>query len=1612
MAHRADVLKADLVERVASVSRGRTGEAAGAVEGFIRQYFANVAPEDVLGTGIEALAGSVLSLYSFLRDRKPATPKIRVYNPTIEEHGWISEHTVLELINDDMPFLVDSITSELARREIGLHVLIHPVIKVDRDAKGRLKALHAPGDETSPGHFESVMHLQVDHLPDGPQRHALEADLSRILNDVRASVEDWQAMRERCRALVASLSEPSPGLPDDEAKEARDFLQWLHDDHFTFLGFREYVFEGAGAVPRISVDPGAGLGILRDPTRHVFDEQRALAAMPGDVRAFLARPHEILITKSASPATVHRPVPMDLIGVKRMDAEGRVVGMAMIAGLFTSVAYTRTPSQIPVLRRKMKRTVARAGFRPSSHDGKALINILETFPRDELFQVSEDQLFDTALGILPLLERPRVALFQRPDEFGRSVSFLVFVPRDRYDTELRRTITDLLEGATGGRVLTFYTQISDSPLARLHVIVTVPGGTLPELDIAALEASIAEAARSWSDRLRDALIQTHGEERGIHLSRRYGQAFSVSYRARHSAHAGVADIDRIEEVIAGGRIGMSLYRPLGKPENSVHFKLFKADAAVVLSDVLPMLEHLGFKAINEMPHTARPAGADEVAIHDFSLETSDGGGVEIGVVRERLQDAFARIWDGVVEDDRFNLLVLRAGLDWREIWILRAYAKYLRQAAFTFSQSYVEDALARNPAIARLTVDLFAARFDPSLGDARPVRMADADKALSEALDAVVNADEDRILRRYRNLVQATLRTNYYQTGADGARKPYLSLKLDSLVVEELPLPRPMVEIFVHSARMEGVHLRGGKVARGGIRWSDRKEDFRTEILGLMKAQMVKNSVIVPVGSKGGFVVKRPPTEREAWLAEGVECYRILMRGMLDLTDNLASGAIVPPTGIVRHDGDDPYLVVAADKGTATFSDIANGISDEYGFWLSDAFASGGSQGYDHKTMAITARGAWESVKRHFREIDIDTQSQDFTVVGVGDMSGDVFGNGMLRSPHIRLLAAFNHMHVFIDPAPDPAPAFAERERLFRLPRSQWSDYDSKLISAGGGVFRRDAKRIPISSEMARRFGIAEPALAPNDLIRILLTAEIDLLFFGGIGTYVKASGESQAEAGDRANDPVRVDGRALRAKVLGEGANLGMTQRGRIEYALAGGRINTDAIDNSGGVDCSDHEVNIKILLNRVVAEGDLTLKQRNVLLAQMTDDVAHLVLRDNYLQTQAISLAEAHAVENLDAHVRLMRFLERTGRLNRAVEFLPDEETLSERAQARRGLTRPELAILLAYTKIWLYDAILGSDLPDDPQLGDDLVRYFPERLREGFPAAIQAHQLRREIIATQAANSMVNRVGIAFVLQVMERTGAAPADIARAYIVARDAFELRDLWGEIEALDGKVAAGTQIAMLGEINRLVERGTLWLLRYGAKPMEIGAALNELAPGIAELRAGMIGMLPEETALLVASRAADYQAKGVPAPLAERVAAHIVLTSAADVVRLTARTGWPAAAITRLYFAAGRRFGLGWLRGAADSLVGLTHWQKLAAAAVIDDLYSLQRDVVQLVAQAGTPDGEPEATLMVWCDANDEPVDKVDQLLAELRTQGLLDLAMLIVAVRQLRTLTEVSGG
>ncbi|MFI0542031.1 NAD-glutamate dehydrogenase [Streptomyces sp. WSLK1-3] len=1645
MQTKLDEAKAELLERAARVAEnspagghlptGTTDDETArtpdtpdseTVLAFLQRYYLHTAPEDLTGRDPIDIYGAALSHFRLGETRPQGTANVRVHTPTVEENGWTCTHSVVEVVTDDMPFLVDSVTNELTRQGRGIHVVIHPQVIVRRDVTGKLiEVLTAPpsaADLPHDAHTESWIHVEIDRETDRGDLKQITADLLRVLSDVREAVEDWEKMRDAALRMADELpAEPvATDLRDMEIEEARELLRWLAADHFTFLGYREYQLRPDDSLAAV---PGTGLGILRSDPHHAGEEGHPVSPsferLPADARA-KAREHKLLVlTKANSRATVHRPSYLDYIGVKKFDADGNVIGERRFLGLFSSAAYTESVRRVPVIRRKVDEVLERAGFSPNSHDGRDLLQILETYPRDELFQTPADELESIATSVLYLQERRRLRLYLRQDEYGRYYSALVYLPRDRYTTGVRLRIIDILKEELGGISVDFTAWNTESILSRLHFVVRVPQGTeLPQLsdsDKERIEARLVEAARSWADGFAEALNAELGEERAAELSRRYGGAFPEGYKADHTPRSAVADLVHVERLGEENDFALSLYEPVGAAPEERRFKIYRKGEAISLSAVLPVLNRLGVEVTDERPYELRCTDRSVAWIYDFGLrmpKSQNGGGDYLGDDgRERFQEAFAATWTGKAENDGFNALVLSAGLNWRQAMVLRAYAKYLRQAGSTFSQDYMEDTLRHNVHTTRLLVSLFEARMSPDRQRAGHELVDALMEELDAALDQVASLDEDRILRSFLTVIKATLRTNFFQEAAGGHPHDYVSMKFDPRAIPDLPAPRPAFEIWVYSPRVEGVHLRFGKVARGGLRWSDRREDFRTEILGLVKAQMVKNTVIVPVGAKGGFVAKQlpdPAVDRDAWMAEGIASYKTFISALLDITDNMVAGEVVPPADVVRHDEDDTYLVVAADKGTATFSDIANGVAEQYNFWLGDAFASGGSAGYDHKGMGITARGAWESVKRHFRELDLDTQSEDFTVVGIGDMSGDVFGNGMLLSEHIRLVAAFDHRHIFIDPKPDAATSYAERRRVFELPRSSWADYDTELISTGGGVFPRTAKSIPVNAHIREALGIEDKVakMTPADLMKAILKAPVDLLWNGGIGTYVKASTETHADVGDKANDPIRVDGADLRVRVVGEGGNLGLTQLGRIEFALHGGKINTDAIDNSAGVDTSDHEVNIKILLNGLVAEGDMTVKQRNKLLAEMTDEVGRLVLRNNYAQNTAIANALAQSKDMLHAQQRFMRHLVREGHLDRALEFLPTDRQIRERLGAAQGLTSPETAVLLAYTKITVAEELLHTSLPDDPYLHGLLHTYFPAALREKFPEHIDNHPLHREITTTVLVNDTVNTGGTTYLHRLREETGASLEEIVRAQTVARAIFRSGVVWDGVESLDNKVEAAVLTRIRLHSRRLVERGTRWLLNNRPQPLQLAETVEFFGDRVEQVWAQLPKLLRGADLEWYQKIYDELSGAGVPDELATRVAGFSSAFPTLDIVSVADRMGKDPMDVAEVYYDLADRLHITQLMDRIIELPRADRWQSMARASIREDLYAAHAALTADVLAVGNGTSTPEERFTAWEEKNAPILSRARTTLEEIRSSDSFDLANLSVAMRTMRTL------
>ena len=1602
---------------------------------FISAFFARIASSDIdLHTPAE-WATVIAGLIDFMQQRQPGRASVRI---TGAGHA---ARSAVEIVTDDMPFLVDTVSMVLSGHS-PIHAVIHPVVKVGRDANGQLQRI---GDEH--GIPESVMHFEVDNAESDAAQAQLKAQIEASLEDVRAAVRDWAAMRDKALAIAEDLPNRKLQMDAVAVKEASEFLRWLADDNFTFLGYREYEVTKADGDEVLRSKESSGLGILHKSERSVAP--RSLRTLVASELPQSGSTDAIILTKTNARSHVHRAGNMDYVGVLKFDANGRPVSEQRFLGLFTSNAYMTRPQDVPLVRQRVEAVLVRSGLKRDSYSGKSLRHILETLPPEELFQSGEEELFTTATGILELQQRARSRLFVRRDRYGRFFTCLVFVPRDRFSTTVRERIEDMLREVFHGESLDSNVLMGESALARLHVTVRPHPGDHPKYDAQELETRLLHVVRNWHDGLRDSLIGHAGDAHGVALLNRFGKVLPAGYIEDVSPEVAAHDVIALASLKSDDSIHLNLYND--PRDQSLRFKVIHVGAPIPLSEALPMLENMGVRMLAEHVYTLESDGR-LLTIHDFELKTKLPLAFELPHLRERFERSFEALWRGEAESDGFNNLVLSAQADWRQVAVLRGYCKYLQQVGIAFSQSYMEETLNRYPAIAGLLIELFNAKFDPRREQlsAAELEKAQADlrremhtlisqdtqkakpeliegivhvltlpreqqvhvlwEALKSLLDDVASLDDERILLSFMNTIRATLRTSFYQLW-DGAPRHYISFKFDSKQVPDAPKPVPYREIFVYSPRVEGIHLRFGPVARGGLRWSDRREDFRTEVLGLVKAQMVKNTVIVPVGSKGGFFVKHPPVggDRDAQLAEGIACYRLFINGLLDITDNLVEGKVVPPHDVVRHDNDDPYLVVAADKGTATFSDIANAISIEHGFWLGDAFASGGSNGYDHKGMGITAKGAWESVKRHFRALGRNSQTEDFTCVGIGDMSGDVFGNGMLLSTHIRLLAAFDHRHVFLDPNPDTARSFAERERMFKLPRSSWEDYDKSLISTGGGVWPRSMKSIPISPEVRAALSLKADVqhLSPNDLLNAILKAPVDLLWNGGIGTYVKATSETHADVGDRANNGLRLNGAELRCKMVGEGGNLGFTQKGRIEAAQHGVLLNTDFIDNSAGVDTSDHEVNIKILLDDAVQRNEISVDGRNQQLAAMTDEVGELVLWDNYRQNQAITLMEHQSSKRIGSMAHFIRTLEAEGLLDRQVENLPSETELTERKTRGQGMTRPELSVLLSYDKIRLYQQLLDSDVPEDPYLSKELVRYFPAPLHDKYAAHMQRHRLKREIIATAVTNSTINRMGATFMMRMQEDTGQGPAAIAKAYTAAREILGARDLWAQIEAEDSKVAENTQVDAIMQIWSLLRHITRWLLNRPGGTLEIAANVERYQAAVAELSATLPETLTPAGKADFGTSQEKWDGLGLPADLALRLAKLPELRAMLDIVEVVQQTGQPIAKVANVFFELGQALDLEWLRGQIEALPVDGHWHAQARGSLLDELNHQHRALATqvLALPGGNKDVSP---VQAWLDRDDATLKYTRSMLAEILTQN-ADYPIASVAVRRLAQLAQV---
>ncbi|MCF5703327.1 NAD-glutamate dehydrogenase [Pseudomonas syringae] len=1574
---------------------------------FAEQFFGIISLDELTQRRLSDLAGCTLSAWRLLERFDHAQPQVRVYNPDYERHGWQSTHTAVEVLHHDLPFLVDSVRTELNRRGYSIHTLQTTVLSVRRGSKGELLEILPKGSTGEGVLHESLMYLEIDRCANAAELNVLSKELEQVLGEVRVAVADFEPMKAKVQEILTKLDNSAFAVDVDEKNEIKSFLEWLVGNHFTFLGYEEFVVTDQADGGHIEYDQNSFLGLTKLlRTGLTYEDLR----IEDYAVAYLREPTLLSFAKAAHPSRVHRPAYPDYVSIREIDADGKVIKEHRFMGLYTSSVYGESVRVIPFIRRKVEEIETRSGFQSKAHLGKELAQVLEVLPRDDLFQTPVDELFTTVMSIVQIQERNKIRVFLRKDPYGRFCYCLAYVPRDIYSTEVRQKIQQVLMERLKASDCEFWTFFSESVLARVQLILRVDPKNRLDIDPVLLEKEVVQACRSWQDDYAALTVESFGEAHGTNVLADFPKGFPAGYRERFAAHSAVVDMQHLLSLNEKNPLVMSFYQPLGQVsgQRELHCKLYHADTPLALSDVLPILENLGLRVLGEFPYRLRHTNGREFWIHDFAFTAAEGLDLDIQQLNDTLQDAFVHIVRGDAENDAFNRLVLTAGLPWRDVALLRAYARYLKQIRLGFDLGYIASTLNNHTDIARELTRLFKTRFylARKLGsDDLEDKQLRLEQAILTALDDVQVLNEDRILRRYLDLIKATLRTNFYQTDANGQNKSYFSFKFNPHAIPELPKPVPKFEIFVYSPRVEGVHLRFGNVARGGLRWSDREEDFRTEVLGLVKAQQVKNSVIVPVGAKGGFLPRRLPLggSRDEIAAEGIACYRIFISGLLDITDNLKDGALVPPLNVVRHDDDDPYLVVAADKGTATFSDIANGIAIDYGFWLGDAFASGGSAGYDHKKMGITAKGAWVGVQRHFRERGINVQEDSITVVGVGDMAGDVFGNGLLMSDKLQLVAAFNHMHIFIDPNPNPATSFVERQRMFDLPRSAWTDYDTSIMSEGGGIFSRSAKSIAISPQMQERFDIKADKLTPTELLNALLKAPVDLLWNGGIGTYVKASTESHADVGDKANDALRVNGNELRCKVVGEGGNLGMTQLGRVEFGLNGGGSNTDFIDNAGGVDCSDHEVNIKILLNEVVQAGDMTDKQRNQLLASMTDEVGNLVLGNNYKQTQALSLAARRAYARIAEYKRLMGDLEGRGKLDRAIEFLPTEEQLAERIAEGHGLTRPELSVLISYSKIDLKEQLLGSLVPDDDYLTRDMETAFPPSLVSKFSEAMRRHRLKREIVSTQIANDLVNHMGITFVQRLKESTGMSPANVAGAYVIVRDIFHLPHWFRQIEALDYQVSADVQLELMDELMRLGRRATRWFLRARRNEQNAARDTAHFGPHLKELGLKLDELLSGEIRENWQARYQAYVEAGVPELLARMVAGTSHLYTLLPIIEASDVTGQNPAEVAKAYFAVGSALDITWYLQQISALPVENNWQALAREAFRDDVDWQQRAITISVLQQGDGTQDVEARLALWMEQHESMISRWRAMLVEIRAASGTDYAMYAVANREL---------
>ncbi|MFT4653485.1 MAG: glutamate dehydrogenase [Kangiellaceae bacterium] len=1563
--------------------------------------------DDLDGRSDSDLYGAILSLWKLLQNKKNGEPSIKVFNPEIAKHGWQSSHTVIQIIVDDMPFLADSIRMAINRVNITSHLVLHSPMHFNRDASGKVAGFVEKSERNEKHSSETVFLIEIDRQSRPEFVKEISYELRSVVSEVSLSVADWQPMREKLTDITKNFNKSKSTASADVKSQGKTFLNWLNDHNFTLMGYRYYDVKAIEGDHRWCPQDNSSLGLMKNS---VSARERVLSNVPTSARNEALSSNPLMLTKTSSKSRVHRPAYMDYIGIKEFDAKGNVSGEHRFLGLYSASFYNSSATDLPMLREKIERMCELSGFEKGTHAYKAFVNIVETYPRDELIQTPDSELAQTILGIFQMQERGMTKIFVRKEAFGRFVSCMVYVPRERYNTELRRGTQILLKrsfNANGD--IEFNTYFSESVYARTHYIARVDNNNL-EFDVNEIEKNLIELTKTWQDKLNAKIVSVYGDEHGKGIVQKYDNAFSRSYAEQNLPSVALVDIQRIELLSDEKALDILFYRPQEEisESNIVKLKLYHKNEPIHLSDVLPILENFGLRVVDESPYKVTNEKGEISSIMDFTMIYKTKDNFDMEKSQELFQNAFTATWNGDLEDDGFNRLILGAGITGRKVTIVRAYAKYMRQIGSSFSIDYIANTMASYPEIAKLLIDLFNQKFSPSIRRNKS-KVESIQANVMAKLDTVSNLDDDRIIRRYLELLNATLRTNFYQKTESGRFKPYISFKLLPENIPDMPLPLPKFEIFVYSPRIEGVHLRGGKVARGGLRWSDRMEDFRTEVLGLVKAQQVKNTVIVPVGAKGGFVCKKIPVgaDRKTIQAEGQACYKIFIRSLLDITDNIKDGVVIHPKDVVRLDEDDPYLVVAADKGTATFSDIANGISDEFDFWLGDAFASGGSVGYDHKKMGITARGAWESVKRHFREIGINCQTTPFTCVAIGDMSGDVFGNGMLLSQQTKIVCAFNHMHIFFDPSPDPATTFKERQRLFNDPSLTWDDYDRTLISKGGGIFKRSDKSIKLTPEMKKWLNTRQLAMSPVDLIHNVLKMPVDLIWNGGIGTYVKSTKESHSEVGDRANDVTRVNGVDVKAKIVGEGGNLGLTQLGRIEYAAAGGRVNTDFIDNVGGVDCSDNEVNIKILLNTIVNNGDLTVKQRNKLLYEMTDDVGDIVIQDCYRQTQSISITQLMGVKQLKEQLRFIHGLERDGSLNRELEFIPSDDEISERVVTGQGLTRPELSVLIAYGKMVLKEEFNIDAITTNPYYNQYLLNAFPKVLRNQFADEMQEHPLRGEIIATKLTNEIINDMGLNFVHRTSEETGASVTEICKAYSIVKAIFNMGSLWEAVEDLDNVIPADLQLEILDDMRRTLRRIVRWYIRHGEYNLSIEAAIQKYLPAFTTISTNLTSFLVDEEVKEVKQRCTHLVSHNVPKDVAYKIASLGNLFSSLDLAQIAEIENRPVEVVARLYYQLGFNFELHWFLTQIIQQSVSNHWQALARASYREELDWQQRAITIVLLHSSLKGKDADKILNDWSIANSVKLSRWKHMMAEFKTSDNHEFAKFSVALRELMLLS-----